>query len=152
MKKILILMIVLIFSIPLVSGCGEETADTGAQADHAAYEGDAHEEGDDEHGHEDEADIVEMSQSAASAAGITLAKAELQKTSDDLELPAEIRTNPDRVANLSSPVSGIVTKLMVSEGDHVIAGQSLAVISSRELADLKAEYLASVSAEDLART
>ncbi|WP_229714544.1 efflux RND transporter periplasmic adaptor subunit, partial [Aquisalinus luteolus] len=145
-------MMVLVFGIPLLSSCGEETAETGAQADHAAHEEDSHEEDDDEHGHEDEADIVEMSQSAAKAAGISLAKAELQKTSDDLELPAEIRTNPDRVANLSSPVSGIVTKLMVSEGDRVTAGQPLAVISSRELADLKAEYLASVSAEDLART
>ncbi|WP_300382004.1 efflux RND transporter periplasmic adaptor subunit [Henriciella sp.] len=105
-------------------------------------------EGDDEAA----GDHVELSSRAAEAVGIRTVEAGTGAVAGQLELPAEIRFDADRVARVSPKVEGIVAKLHVGEGDTVKAGATLARLTSRELAGLKADYLNALSAERLART
>ena len=123
---------------------GDDNHGAGESAEHQAYD-----EADD-HG-EEETDLVRLSPQEAENAGIITGKAEMGLLGKSLSLPAEIRFDADRVANVSPQVSGIITRLYAGEGDVVRRGQRLALVSSRELAGLKADYLTARTADDLAK-
>ncbi|MEL6758338.1 MAG: efflux RND transporter periplasmic adaptor subunit, partial [Pseudomonadota bacterium] len=145
--------------------------------DHSGHDHDAHEDGDDDHGdhdddhqdheeheghedddHDDHAhaeegehnDHVELSRDAAAEAGIRVSRAVRAPLQQSLSLPAELRFDADRIANVSPQISGRIIRLTATEGDTVTSGATLAILSSRELADLKAEYMTANTAEDLA--
>ena len=155
------LTLILAFAVFLF-GCGEgsdaATKDHSAEHTETDEHGPSHDddEGDeddhDEHGHEEEGDVVLMGPEQAQEAGISTVTATLSKTGEQLSLPAEIRFDADRIANVSPQVSGVIYELYASEGDVVEKEDRLALISSRELAELKAEYLAALSTENLAKT
>jgi len=127
--------------------------------DHGEAEGD-HEDHDDhtdaEGAHDDhdeaEGDIVKLTAEAATEAGIETALVAKGAIAQSLSLPAEIRFDADRVANVSPRVSGVIGKLYASEGDQVNRGDTLALIRSRELASLKASYLTAQTRQNLANT
>ncbi len=129
-------------------GGGDAPAGDHEDADHAHTEELAGEHGD-EGEHED---IVLLNADQQRAAGLRIATAELSAGASLLDLPAEIRLDPDRVARVSTPISGTVSALNASEGDLVRAGQTIAVLASRELAGLKAEYMDAVAAERLSQS
>ena len=138
-----------------LAACGNDApAPSAANQTGQALDGEHEETGSGDHdGHEEEAsDHVELSAAEAEAAGIRTAEAETGTVSGQLELPAEIRFDADRVARVSPQVEGIVAELHAGEGDTVNAGATLARLTSRELAGLKADYLNALSAERLART
>jgi len=56
-----------------------------------------------------------------------------------LEVPAIVEADPARVVNILAPLTGRVTALKVSLGDHVHRGQVLAVIASGDLAQANAD-------------
>ena len=161
MNNMKYLTLILSFAIFLF-GCGEgsDAATKDHSSDHAEGEehGPSHgdEESDeddhDDHGHEEEADVVLMAPKQAQEAGISTQAVTLSKVGEQLSLPAEIRFDADRIANVAPQVSGVIYELYASEGDVVEKGDRLALISSRELADLKAEYLSALSNENLAKT
>lgn len=133
-------------------------ADHGDDAldDHDEHAGDAHDDHDDhdDHaGHDDHAeDVVKLTPAQARDFGVVISEATTGSMGAYISLPAEIRFDADRIANISPRVSGIIGKLYVSEGDTVKRGQTLALISSRELAGLKAEWLKTQTQMDLAAT
>jgi cobalt-zinc-cadmium efflux system membrane fusion protein len=86
----------------------------------------------------------------ADAADIELGIASESVLHRKLSLPAEIRFDTDRLAKLSPPVSGLVERLYVNEGDIISRGDRLALIRSRDLAGLKANWQTSISRERLA--
>lgn len=142
-----------------ISGCNDH--EPAAHAEGSAGAHDTHNEHDSDHeshdDHDDSADHseaghddIELTEDAARAAGIVVSKAQMTAAASYLELPAEIRLDQDRIANVSSQVSGVITTLLASEGDQVAKNDRLAVIASRELADLKAGYLSARAAEDVA--
>jgi len=96
-------------------------------------------DGKDDHA-EDDNDVVKLTPEVARAVGIELSKAQMAVIGRTLSLPAEIRFDTDRVANVSPKISGIIARLFVNEGDTVKYGDTLALITSRELAGLKAEW------------
>ena len=135
----------IVASTAALAACGERPS-TGAEPAHAAAES-----GDpvpDDHAEED---VVRLSADEAHAAGVELAAAKIEMLSVALSLPAEVRFDPDRIANVAPPVGGVIRGLEATEGDVVAQGQTLAVLSSRELADLKAEFLTAQSTEALVR-
>lgn len=159
-QSILLTSTSLVFSL-LLLGCSSDTTDLPAadnpatthadQGNHSA--GDAIEEGGG-NGHEvqDErgSDIVELSSDAVQEAGIKVSTAAKGTIGQSLSLPAEIRFDADRVANVSPKVSGVIGRLYASEGDQVSRGATLALIRSRELAGLMAVWQKSESQEALA--
>ncbi|CAM3662228.1 efflux RND transporter periplasmic adaptor subunit [Litorimonas haliclonae] len=137
-----------------------QQADQHADDDHGnethsdEYQDDDHADdshSDDEHGDEDEgSDIVKLSDEESREAGIVISQASMGQLGQTISLPAEVRFDADRVANVSPKVSGIVAKLYKSEGDTVKRGDTLALISSRELAGLKAQWLKAQTQSTLA--
>ena len=155
MKPFLCLTTALMTSALFLSACGDgsvkqsspATSETVAEHKHGHTD---HEHGD-EHGDENQ-DVVKLSDEAAREAGIMTSRAELGALDQYVSLPAEIRFDADRLANLSPRVSGIIAKLYASEGDVVKRGDTLALISSRELAGLKATWLKAQTQASLAAT
>ncbi len=142
----------------LLAGCGETAATPGQSgATQAASAEASHDDHDDDHGDErdyhdeDSGDVVKLSPEAAKDAGVQLGTVETGAMGQSLSLPAEIRFDADRVANVSPKVSGVIGKLYAGEGDTVKAGQTLALIRSRELAGLKATWLTARTRQNLAQ-
>ena len=140
-----------------------EAPDAHGDDDHAGEAADAHADDDHAgeapgaHGDEGGGDIVKLAPGVAQEAGIVLEQAELGALGESLSLPAEIRFDADRMANVTPKVSGIIDRLLVGEGDTVAYGDTLALITSRELAALKAQWLTaetrkSLAAQSLTRT
>ena len=176
MKHLLLLTTALIGSALFLPACGADaeltdrgptiSAATSQQADNHTDDGDNHtDDGDnptedshgdgDNHGDEhddEEQDVVKLSDEAAREAGVIVSRAELGALEKSVSLPAEIRFDADRIANISPRVSGIIAKLYASEGDVVKRGDTLALISSRELAGLKAVWLKAQTQASLAAT
>jgi len=65
--------------------------------------------------------------------------------------PAAVVIPPAQEAIVSTTVGGVITRLLVAEGDYVTSGETLAEISSSELLELEQQYVESALAADLAR-
>lgn len=133
-----------------------DTEDAHGDDDHTgepknAHGGDDHtDEAEDAHAHEGGTDVVKLAPGVAQEAGIVLEQAELGTLGETLSLPAEIRFDADRVANVSARVNGVIDQLFAGEGDKVAHGDVLALITSRELAALKARWLTAETRKSLA--
>ena len=152
MKQLSFFTTALMASALFLSAC-----DGGVTQNNSVISSDASQHTDDGDGHEDkhsdsESDIIKMSDDAAQEAGIIVSRAELAPLDQSISLPAEIRFDADRIANVSPRVSGIIARLYASEGDVVKRGDTLALISSRELAGLKATWLKAQTQATLAAT
>ncbi|MEH6697045.1 MAG: efflux RND transporter periplasmic adaptor subunit [Hyphomonas sp.] len=130
----------------ILAACNSESPSTEGDADLVVVEtkqdDDAEVEGND----------VVLSRIAAQAAGIRVATAEVGRMGETLNLPAEVRFDADRIANISPQISGIVRMLYATEGDAIQRGDRLALLASRELAELKSDYVSAAAATELART
>jgi len=139
MKQKLATFVLLITALLAACSDGEKTPadahdDHPKQVDeHAATHGNDH----DEDGGDD---VVKLTAMSASEVGIKISEAQMAEIGQSLSLPAEIRFDADRIANVSPKVSGVIARLYASEGDTVSRGDTLALITSRELASLKAEW------------
>lgn len=153
MKQTFILTTAMFVLATLLSGCGNAGPDTNGSHDEAQVSAspdhDGHDDHDDDHDEAD-ADLVKLTADAAREAGIETATVIEGAIAQSLSLPAEIRFDADRVANVSPKVSGVIGRLYASEGDQVSRGDTLALIQSRELASLKAAYLTAQTRESLA--
>jgi cobalt-zinc-cadmium efflux system membrane fusion protein len=67
------------------------------------------------------------------------------------QFPGEIRINDELHAHVLPMVPGVVREVRKTFGEHVSAGEVMAVIESRELADAKATYLAALESVGLAQ-
>ena len=102
-------------------------------------------------GEESGGDLVRLTPEIVAESGIVVEQAKVATLGESLSLPAEIRFDTSRVANVSPRVSGIVDRLFVTEGDTVAYGDTLALITSRELASLKARWLTAEARKSLAQ-
>lgn len=94
---------------------------------------------------------IRMTGEQIHAARIDLAEAGPGVVVRRLSLPGTVSASADRIARVPARVAGIVTALNKRLGDHVAAGDVLAVIESAEIATAKAEYLAALRTTELAR-
>ncbi|MBN9006972.1 MAG: efflux RND transporter periplasmic adaptor subunit [Rhizobiales bacterium] len=69
-----------------------------------------------------------------------------------ISVPGSIIPNGDRIARVAVRLLGTVSELRKQLGDHVDAGEVVAVIESREVAEAKSEYLAARLVFDLQQT
>lgn len=60
------------------------------------------------------------------------------------QVPGKITANPNRYAHITSKTHAVVREVNKNLGDHVKAGDILAILESREIAEAKAEYLAAL--------
>jgi len=83
--------------------------------------------------------------------GIEVAVASQGQIAVHLERPAEVKFSGDRLVHVVPRVGGVVTQVIVSQGQPVAEDAVMAVLNSRELAELEAVYLAHFERRNLAR-
>lgn len=74
-----------------------------------------------------------------------------QTFSDQLTVTATIEPDQDRYASIAPRVTGKVAKVLVSLGDHVRAGQAMAMIDSIEAGDAQSAYAQAVTEMTVAK-
>lgn len=112
--------------------------------DHDA-QGDSHapvENGHSNHAEDEHKDLVQLTDEEMAEYGIEIATVSEGKLQTIISLSGEVVPNPDKLAHIVPPVSGIARQIGKSLGDKVVQGEFLAVIESRELAEAKSAYLA----------
>lgn len=86
------------------------------------------------------------------AAGIKTAPLQEQEVREQIAVTATIGANQDRFASIAPRVSGKVAKVLVSQGDRVKRGQTLALIDSVEAGDAQSVYAQASTEYALANT
>ncbi len=113
-----------------------DTAHAEDERDHAVPEADDNHGGHEDHG------VVHLDAEAARRLGIELATAGPGSLTEDIQRPAEVVLNDNRVAHIVPQAPGIVREVVKNVGDAVEAGEVMAWLESAELGQAKADYLA----------
>lgn len=95
---------------------------------------------------------LKLSEAEARQAGIVVEAIQLGQIAGQLTLTANIAANQDRIAHITPRVEGQIIEVRANLGDHVKAGQSLAVIDSIQMGEARAEYRRAQSELKLADT
>ena len=128
-----------------------EEDDHDEEKEHGEYESHDNDIEEDEHGHSEDAGIIEMTKEQQKEIGLVISIAHSGDIEQILSLIGEVRINEDRMAHLVPRIPGIVHDVNVSLGDKVREGQVLATIDSPELTELKADYLEKLRNLELTR-
>jgi len=121
-----------------------EEAKSGREAQHA--------EGEDEHGHGEEAGALRLSEAELKSAGIRVGEAKVQAVADQISVPATVQADQSRIAHVAPKVSGRILRVHVRLGDSVQRGQVLATIESMEVGEAQAAYVDARAQLDLAQS
>lgn len=108
-----------------------------------------------EHGEEEHASLdepISFDEESAKLAGITLAEVKQGELATSITFNGQITAAPNAVAQIGSLVPGRVTQLLVSDGDAVKAGQTLAVIESRAIGEAQSAHTQAVAEYENAKT
>lgn len=139
----------LLIAILLCAACGKKGGE-------AAHEGEAHEghdeKGHDEKGHdESEEGVVHLTAEQVATIKLATEPVTTRAASSEILATAEIVPPDDGVARIGSKLGGRITRLPVSVGATVKAGQLIAVVDSSELGAAKADYLMAAAQARLTR-
>lgn len=88
---------------------------------------------------------VTLDPDAAQKAGVRAEPVTYRSVGDILTVPGTVEISMDRVARVTPPVAGKVTRVLVHPGDSVQAGQSLALLESYDVAQAQAAARDSVA-------
>ena len=125
--------ICLLIAVAAIAACGHKgDGDHGEHRDH----GEEHEE---QQGQEHSARIVKIDKAAVERMGVVVSVVEAAPSVGGITVPAEIEPDPDRVAHVSSLVSGQLAGVNASVGDRVKPQQVLARVRSIELGEARAQ-------------
>lgn len=114
-------------------GCGRRSEETvKPAATPAAAEPDAHKE---------DANTVEVDEAMLRDLRITTRPVESRTGGELVVLLGELAVDQDAYAEVGTPIAARVTRLLVTAGDRVRRGQTLAELTSPELGRERAEYL-----------
>jgi multidrug efflux pump subunit AcrA (membrane-fusion protein) len=123
-------IVVLAVLFTTLAGCSSDDAAAG----HDVTRGDtAHAKDKPTDQHTEDANRVTLSDAAYQTAEIRVEPvraADPAVVGEDLEVPGQVEYDPRRVALISSRVAGRIERLTVIEGDHVRAGQTVALLFS----------------------
>lgn len=139
------------------NGCApsrEEHREHPDSEEHAAHDGDHAETEPENHTKEGErgtGDVLRIRSEMLRDLRITTAAVESREGSEGVAMLGEVRVNEDAYAEVGSPISGRVTRLLVGLGDQVTAGQPLVELESVELGKARAEYVTAAAKADVAK-
>lgn len=103
--------------------------------------GGAKEEGGEEGGEKSAlADTIKFTEKTSQLASLQVRPATLTTLSTGIPFNGQIAANPNGVVRVASLVPGRVTRLLVSQGDTVRQGQTLAVVESRAIGEAQSAY------------
>jgi len=115
-----------------------------------------HEEQHDDHGDHataasGEPDLIRIAKDMLRDLRVTTSKARARTAGETVSALGELHVNEDAYAEVASPVTARVVKILVKPGDTVTAGQVLAQLSSPELAESRAGTEAARARLDVAK-
>ncbi|MCS7284639.1 MAG: efflux RND transporter periplasmic adaptor subunit [Hydrogenobacter thermophilus] len=84
-------------------------------------------------------ETLKLDQNVIQKLGIKLHTVKIERVKDSLTLPSKVSEYSGLVAEVFPPVSGVVKKVFVKEGDKVKKGAPLALVYSPHIADLQAQ-------------
>jgi membrane fusion protein, heavy metal efflux system len=113
----------------------------GADSDHDSP---GHDEGDDPH-------TVHIEPSMLRDLRVTTQAAESRPAGESVTVLGELQVSEDAYAEVGSPISARVSRILVAAGDDVNAGQVLAELSSPEVGKARAELQAADARRNAAR-
>ncbi|MEJ2317647.1 MAG: efflux RND transporter periplasmic adaptor subunit [Gammaproteobacteria bacterium] len=131
----------------------EHAHDEHAHDEHAHDEHAHDEHAHDEHAHDEHAHAegaIRLQPEVMREFGIEVRIAAPGTMARTLRLPGEVTFNGDRIAHVRPTVSGSVKQVLVSVGDRVAIGQTMALLNSRELAAMRSEFLTATARYELA--
>ncbi|MGE5152414.1 MAG: efflux RND transporter periplasmic adaptor subunit [Bdellovibrio bacteriovorus] len=97
-------------------------------------------------------DLVPLAPEQQKAFGIALSAPEPAGETRTRRYPAKVAVPNRQMRVVSAPQSGILSALLVAEGEPVTAGQVLAELRSPELVDTQSQYLEAVTRLELAES
>lgn len=124
--------------VAAVSACSDTHSADGSSPDHAGHQEESEAHADetaghqDEDGHEDEEEAVEIPLDVQRRFGIEVVSAAPGFVEVTLDLPGEIRPDPDRVVHVKPPFAGTIKRVYQHVGDEVKAGALLATLESTQ--------------------
>ena len=92
-------------------------------------------------------DIVELTAAGLVTAQIRVERASAETFTPHIRVPADIQSDPERMAHIGARTPGRVVGLMVHLGDHVQRGQAIAEIDTVELHQVSMEFLTAIARE-----
>ncbi|MBI3730380.1 MAG: efflux RND transporter periplasmic adaptor subunit [Undibacterium umbellatum] len=95
---------------------------------------------------------IQATKEEIAAAGIQIMTLQEREVNEQLNVTATIQANQDKLATVAPRVPGRITKVMVSLGEKVKQGQTLALIDSVEVGEAQSAYVQAVSEHALAKS
>ncbi|NDV96151.1 efflux RND transporter periplasmic adaptor subunit [Dysgonomonas sp. 521] len=94
-----------------------------------------------EQAHEGESEEIAVSEAQMNAVGIKLGKIEQRELNSVIRVNGEMDLDPQKKAEVTSLVGGIIKQVLVIEGKRVSAGQAVAYLENTEIVELQKNYL-----------
>ncbi len=82
-------------------------------------------------------EAIQVDANAAKQIGIKVESVAKRQLGFGIKTTGQIEAMPDRKAEITTPIRGKITQLLVKQGDKVQVGQTLAILSSPEVAELR---------------
>jgi len=85
--------------------------------------------------------LVHEPKDAGKLAGVSLADARLRTLSVNVVVTGEVLANANTQAHVTTPVTGRVTKILVSIGDHIPEGKPLMIVRSTDIQQAESDLM-----------
>ena len=82
-------------------------------------------------------DAIQVDENTAKQIGIKVESVTSRQLELGIKTNGQIEAMPDRQAEITTPIKGKITQILVKQGDKVQSGQTLAILSSPEIAELR---------------
>lgn len=99
-----------------------------------------------------ETEEAEVTEHQMRTVGITVGRLEQRNLSGVLRVNGVLAVNPQDMATVSTLQDGLVKRILVTEGQHVSAGQVVAYVESTNIVQLQQNFLAAKKEMEAART
>ena len=84
---------------------------------------------------------VQVDPAMATRLGLKIESVSRQRLAFGVKATGQIEALPNQKVEVTTPVGGTITKLLVKPGDRVTAGQEIAIMSARDLVELRTTAL-----------
>lgn len=121
-------------ALTLFVSCGQKAEDkkeTSVQTEQEQEQDHGHDEG------------VEVTEAQLNTVGIKLGKIEKRELANIIRVNGEMNLAPQKKAEVTSLIGGIIRQILVNEGSNVSKGQTVAYLENTAIVELQKNYLTS---------
>jgi len=118
-----------------ISGCNNGVEKAGAEQEH----------------HEDEENVVEVTEAQMKNAGVALGALEKKQISGTIKVNGVLDVPPQQLISISAPLGGFLKSTELLEGSRVKKGQAIATIENLDFIQMQQDYLEAKSSFEFAK-